>query len=367
MPFLWNVISSRKRSLKKDMFFGVSSQEVALFYQRLGVLTNSGIPIHEALLFLEQGETNPVFRKALEEVYRSVTQGHLLSESLKRHQKIFSRLAVELIAVGENTGVLTATLHHIATLQQKSRERAHRISSALVYPACLACVMLMVAYLFVSFVSPGDKGLFAALGDDIPWPSAVLMEISTFARNPTLIIGMILSVVAVGLLGRRLLHEKPEIHLQLHSLYLSLPVLGSLMIKLEAARCLEVLASSIRVGASLPSSLRSSIRVVKNRKFKADLELVLQAVKNGQAFGSSFACYTSAPSYATALLEVSDHSGNLDVILKTLAEALDEEVNYELDAAVKLIEPAMLFVSGLAAGFVTLATFLPVIRLVAQF
>ena len=349
------------------MFLGVSSQEVALFYQRLGVLTNSGIPIHEALLFLEQGESNPVLRKALEEVYRSVTQGHLLSESLKRHQSIFSPLAVELIAVGENTGVLTATLHHIARLQQKGRERFHRIRSALVYPACLAMVMLMVSYLFVSFVSPGDKGLFAALGDDIPWPSAVLTEISTLAKNPTLVIGMLFCLSAFGLLGRRLLHEKPELHLKLHSLYLSSPVLGSLIIKLETARCLEVLASSIRVGASLPSSLRSSIRVVKNRKIQADLRLVLEAVKHGRPFGSSFACYTSAPSYVTALLEVSDHSGNLDVILKTLAEALDEEVNYDLDAAVKLIEPAMLLISGLAAGFVTLATFLPVIRLVAQF
>lgn len=349
------------------MILGVSSQEVALFYQRLGVLTNSGIPIHESLLFLEQGETNPVLRKALEEVYRSITHGHLLSESLKRHQKIFSRLAVELIAVGENTGGLAATLNHIAALQQKSRERAHRIRGALVYPACLALVMLAVVYLFVSFVSPGDKGLFAALGDDIPWPSAVLMDISTFARSPTLMIGGFIGLVASGLLLRRLLHEKPELRLKLHSLSLSLPLVGPLVIKLETARCLEVLASSIRVGASLPASLRSSIRVVKNRRFQADLELVLEAVKNGQPFGSSFASYTLAPSYATALLEVTDYSGNLDVILKTLAEALDEEVNYDLDAAVKLLEPAMLFISGLAAGFVTLATFLPVIRLVAQF
>lgn len=349
------------------MVVKVRAQEISLVFQRLATLFGAGISLYEAVYFLERSETNPHLRKALDEVASGLSKGKGLSECLACRRDIFPRYAVELLSVSEQTGRLNVALERISSLTEQSMERTHRLRAALAYPACLALVMVLVLYLFVTFVSPGDSGLFAALGDDVPWPSQLLIYASTLLTDPWwLTVAGVGTGLLVLLLRRKLLTER-AFRRRVDTLVLALPLVGPLVIKTELARSLDVISSSIYVGASLVSGLRGAVRVVKNERFREEMRIVSRRVEQGETLGAAFGGIPGAPRYVSALLEVADFSGSLEPTVRCIAQSLEQEVSCDLDQAVRLVEPALLLISGTVAGFITIATFLPVIRLVATY
>ena len=348
------------------MYYRILPSELNLFFQRVSSMLEAGVNLHDAILFLEKGEANPKLRQSLESLHRGLAHGKSLSRSMRELPGIFPRLSIELIAVGEETGMLVAAMRRIANISQRSLERTRMIWAALAYPICLSVVMLCVVALFVVFVAPGDSGLFATLGDDMPWPSKVLIGISTFLSNPIYLVPSLLCLLVGSLLFRRYVLMNPEAKLKLHQVFLILPVAGPLIAKSEIARTLDVLASSRNVGAPLLGSLRSCRSVAGNLEYRRQLKELGHQVSQGGAFGRGFAALPFTPRYVGALLEVSDETGNLDQVSRNLAAAVEDDLRQELDTAVKLLEPGLLLVSGLAAGFVTLATFLPVVRLITN-
>lgn len=345
---------------------GIRAGEVALFFRRLHTMVVSGISLPDSMVYLERGEANPAFRQVLASCLDTLLKGYPLSMGFKRYPQVFGVLSVEMVATGESTGALSCTFGHLAQLAERNIERKQRIKSALAYPTCLFVVMVLVVALFVTFVAPGDEGLFSALGDDIPWPSQVLIGISSVVTNPLLMVGLGGGALTLALLFRRSYHQSPEFRLSIDSGLLGLPVLGKLISALESARCLDVLATSLSVGLTIVQALKNSLRVVSNEKFRRDLEAANQAIIEGSGLGAALAANTSIPRFATSLIEVSEEAGALDGALDRCARILDEQVNDALERAVVLAEPLLLALGGTAAGFVAIATFLPIMRLIAE-
>ncbi len=344
---------------------GVRSSDIALFFRRLHAMLQAGVSLPNSLSYLEIGEPNPAFRSVLQGCLDTVLKGFPLSTGMRRYSA-FSTLTVEMVANGEKMGSLVATFGHLSTLQERQIERRQRIVSAMAYPLCLLTVMLLVVGLFVTFVAPGDEGLFAVLGDDVPWPSQVLIALSGWLSNPWLmgVTALILGTCVGGF--RKIYRDSPAFRLQVDTFCLDLPVIGPLLSRLDSARCLDVLASSLKVGLSIVAALKNSIRVASNAKFRQDLEAANSAIMQGQGLGSALADSTSIPRFATSLIEVAEEAGQLDEALERTAAILDDDVNDALSRAVALAEPLLLSVGGVAAGFVAVATFLPIIRLVSN-
>jgi type II secretory pathway component PulF len=345
---------------------GIRSGEVALFFRRLHTMLHSGISLPDSLSYLEKGEANPAFRKVLGSCLDILLKGHPLSLGMKKHSEVFSVLSIEMVTNGENTGHLSNTLGQLAMLQERSLDRVQRIKGALAYPTCLLLVMLVVVGLFVTFVAPGDEGLFSTLGDDVPWPSQVLMSLSAFVTNPALMLGSGALVTGLVLLFRRAYHESAEFRLRVDEQCLALPVVGPLLARLDAARTLDVLATSLEVGLSIVQAMKNSIRVVANERFRQDLLEANQAIIAGDGLGVALARNTRIPRFATSMIEVGEESGKLDHILKRSSLILDEDVNDALARLVLLAEPLLLSLGGLAAGFVAVATFLPIMKLISN-
>lgn len=341
--------------------------ELSLFFRRLHTMVESGISLQDSLSYLEQGEANPDFHLVIGDVLESVLSGFPLSQGLRKSPEVFSRLTIELVATGENTGALVQTFEHLATLYERGLDRRHRIRAALAYPMCLLVVMILVIGLFVVFVAPGDSGIFAALGGNIPWPSQVLISLSSFVTNPILllIIGATLSGAVMVL--KRAYRENDEFRLKVDRCLLQIPVLGSFLARLESAKTLEVLASSLRVGMNMVGALQNAIRVATNHEFRDSLKRVLEGVVQGESLGKTMENKTVIPRLATSMIEVGETTGDLDGLLLRAAHILDEDCNDALARLVSLAEPLLLALGGAAAGFVAIATLLPVIRMVATF
>ena len=329
-------------------------------------MIQAGISLPDSFSYLEKGETNPAFRKVLASCLDVILKGLPMSAGMKKHPEVFPVLTIEMVANGESTGALVNTLGQLAMLQERGQERVLRVKAALAYPTCLLVVMLLVVALFITFVAPGDEGMFGVLGDDVPWPSKVLIALSAFLTNPLLMLGAAAVITTCVLLFRRAYYESADFRLAVDRYCLSLPVVGRLLARLDSARSLDVLASSLRVGLSIVQALKNAIRVVSNEKFRRDLIDANEAIMGGVGLGVALARTTRIPRFATSLIEVAEEAGELDNALERSAAILDEDVNDALGQLVALAEPLFLTLGGLAAGFVAVATFLPIMRLIAK-
>jgi type IV pilus assembly protein PilC len=328
-------------------------------------MLQAGISLPDGLAYLVKGEVNPALTRVLEDCLDTLLKGYPLSQGMRRAPTTFSPMLVEMVATGESTGALAQTLGQLAHLQERSQDRVQRVKSALAYPTCLFVIMLLVMGLFVTVVAPGDQGMFGVLGDNIPWPSQVLISLSRLLGNPWLMLTLLALLAGLVEVCRRAYQRSSRLRLSMDSFCLRLPVVGRLLVGLDAARALEVLYSSLKVGLSIVQALKNAIRVVQNERFRQDLVAANHAVMNGRGLGVALAENTRLPRFATSLIEVCEEAGELDSALERVAAALDEQVNDALNRAVALAEPLLLCLGGLAAGFIAVATFLPIMRLLS--
>ena len=345
---------------------GVSAGELSLFFRRLHTMLDAGVSLPDSLAYLEKGETDPEVHAMIEGCLQAILRGQPLSVGMRKFPKAFRPMMVEMVVSGESTGSLANTLNHLARLSERHQARRQNLKSALAYPFCLFIVMILVALLFVTFVAPGDDGLFGVLGDDVPWPSQVLIALSKFLTNPLLLGALLIVVIGVFALLRKSYRENPSFQRFIDESVLATPILGRLIVRLEAARVLEILGSSLRIGLSVVVALKNAAGVCTNTKFREDLEQAIEAISTGCGIGASLAEHTSIPRYATSLIEVAEESGQLDHVIDRAALCLDDEANSALAQLVTLAEPLLLSLGGAAAGFIAVATFLPIMRLVSN-
>ena len=343
----------------------ISSQQVTLFFRHMSVMLQAGIPLVDAVHYLEQGELEPHFQAVLADVHKTLISGFPLGQALAKHAKVFPGLVVELVQVGEKTGALVICLEQVAALYERQMERRQKIASALAYPACLMVVMALVIVVFVKVLGPRDQGLLGMLGDDVPWPSQILLLGSDLLSNPLLVGGAAIALAFLLLTVRRYYLFSPTFRRLVDGWLLGAPILGKLIVKLEASRALDALASSLRVGLSMLAALANANRMVANTSFREGMEQATLAVRNGEGLGVSLGRHAAFPRLVTSLVEVGEVSGELEAIITRTSRILDEEVNDSLDQVVSLAEPILLAAGGAAAAFVAVATFLPVMRLVA--
>lgn len=344
----------------------VSTTEIALFFRRLHSMMASGISLPDSLAYLEKGEAKPACRELVAGCLDNLLKGYPLSTGMKRFPGVFPPVFLEMVHSGETTGTLSSTLGDIAVLCERQLERSRRLLSALAYPLCLFVVMVLVVLLFVFFVAPGDEGLLSTIEGDVPWPSQVLMAFSRFVTNPFSLIGSLLLIGGAVVAFGKAYREQFEFRLWVDSFCLGLPIVGRLLILLDSARALEVIASSLKVGLNIGEALQTASRVVSNEKFRQDLRATYQAITEGNGLGRSLAGLTPIPRFATSLIEVAEEAGELDLVLDRTAASLDEDANDALDKVAALAEPILLTFGGIAAGFVAVATFLPIMRLLSH-
>jgi type IV pilus assembly protein PilC len=345
----------------------VRPAEVGGFFQRLEIMLSSGISLAPSLLHLAEGESNLDLKEALAGCLATLMNGHSLSQGMKRYPGVFSNASVDLISVAESRGGLPAVCKQLAVIYERRQRREHQFLSAISYPACLFLVMLFVVGVFVVIVVPGDQGIFAALGDNVPWPSQLLLAVATVMTNPLLLLGLLAVLVGAGTSLKRAFCQQDEVRFSIDRILLAMPVVGHFIGRSESARALEIMTSSSQVGLGIVRAMRHAARTSRNTKFRSDLQNAIREVSLGSGVGESLARHTVIPTVATSLIEVGEASGRMVEMLEQATNMLDTDTQDALDKVVALAEPALLSGGGLLAAFIALATFLPITNLITNF
>ena len=263
----------------------VKSKELYVFSRQLANLLKSGVSIIKALGILEEQTENKFFRSVIQDIEWNVKNGKAFSECLAEHPKIFSPLYLTLISAGEESGNLQQMLLNVAAYKKKQDEIMSKVRTALAYPILMAVVGAATVYFVLTFVLPKMSGLFENIGDQLPLPTVLLLNLSSMLNQWWYVFVIILAGLFFGI--RQWSHSSSG-RASLSRIFLNLPLFGDIILKTELSRFCRTLVLLHKGGVSFLRALEISIPILSNELIKADLLVCKEDLTSGGSFGMEF-------------------------------------------------------------------------------
>jgi MSHA biogenesis protein MshG len=350
--------------LSRRLGFGKpSTADLILFTRQMYTITKSGIPLLRGLRGLSTSTHNACLREALEDVIESLESGHDLSSSFARAPEIFSQLYVGLVAVGEATGTLENSFLRLGQHLAQEQDIEDRVKSALRYPTIVMLVIAAAITVLTMFVIPKFAPLFRMLGNQIPWPTRVIIGASDFARDnwqQCIVAG------ALGVLGvNRVLHIE-RVRALWHRLKLRIPVVGTLLHQSILARVTRTLSVSLSAGMPMLQTLATLARSTGNDYMTEVIHRLRDAVERGEPLTRAATVAGMFPPLVLQMIAVGEETGALPELLDEVAGFYEREVNYTLKNLSAAIEPILIIFVGFMVLILALGVFLPMWDMIAK-
>ncbi|MFA7482382.1 MAG: type II secretion system F family protein [Vulcanimicrobiota bacterium] len=338
-------------------FWGVSLPPLqrALYLRQLYAMFEAGIPLHKATeLLAENPEHSTELQARLREIPRDLEKGRLLSKSLER-SRLFSRLIVSSVKVGEHSGGLARVLSSLSDAEEKSVRLKKVLISKLTYPAIVMLVMCLGLLILGHVMS---RVMASVPGFD---PEAIPLFgfLTTTFRHPAFLPACLLLVVAFGGLCWKT-YRTPSWRLMLESYLLHVPVLGKLLARLESNTVTTQLSLLLKAGLTLDRALELCSDLVSTEVFREALKQSKKEIRNGITITESFEMSALFPADVVAMIAAGETAGALEKSMAKAADYCTDQVERTLETALSLLEPLLIGVLGIAIGGVILCTFVPV-------
>jgi type IV pilus assembly protein PilC len=338
----------------------IGTQEFLVFNQELATLLKAGMPLVQSLDILRQRVSNPTFKAVLDSVHDKVKAGSALSDSFAEHGSLFPAVYSASLLAGERSGNLEQVIRRYVSYEKIVGAVRRRTISALIYPAILVTMMIVLVGIIVLKVVPSFSEFYANFGKELPLSTRIVIAFSNFVGSNLLLVTLLLAggVVALVTWTRR-----PGAKAQFDKAILGVPWLGSAARKFATSQAARTLATLLGGGIPLVQALDIAARSLSNRYMAAELEATQQRVQEGQGFAVALAERGVFPDVAVKMVEVGESTGALQEMLNSLADFYDEEIDTEVERFIKLIEPALLVLMGIVIAAVVLALYMPLFEL----
>ncbi|HXH04952.1 MAG TPA: type II secretion system F family protein [Vicinamibacterales bacterium] len=337
----------------------VGTQEFLIFNQELATLLKAGMPLVQSLDILRQRLPNPYFRAILDDVYERVRAGSSLSEAFEA-QAIFPGVYTASLLAGEKSGSLEQVLRRYVAYSRMLAAVRRRTLSALVYPAILTILSLIVVAIIVLRVVPAFAGFYQQFDRELPLLTRLIVAGST-----TLVdyLWAVVLLVGGGAAALWLWAQHPEERLRLDRLLLRLPFAGEVIRRYATSQAARTLATLLGGGIPLVGAIEIAARSIGNRFLAAELVAAGRQVREGKALAAAMAERGVFPDVAIKMVEVGESTGALQEMLNSAAEFYEEEVETTLGRFVTLVEPVLLVTMGLVIAALLLALYMPLFQL----
>lgn len=355
-------ITQVKESSLRVSFGGksVKPDDIVIFSRQLSTMVDAGIPILQGLDALQEQIEHPYFQSVISNIRDDIQLGSSLSAAFAKHPRVFDSLFVNMVKVGETGGVLSAILDRVSTYMEKSLKLKRKVQSAMVYPAVVVSMAIIITVVLLVKVVPTFANIYQSFNQGLPAMTQLLIAISNGLKHYLLYI--IIFLVVVGfLLGRWNQTEKGA--LALDRVKLKIPIFGELLRKVAISRFSRTLATLIQSGVPILESLDIVGKTCGNKV----LEIVIENVKNNVREGESIAVPLVKsgvfPPMVTRMIAIGEKSGQLEKMLTKVAEFYDDQVDAAVSALTSIIEPVIIGFLGIVVGFIVIALFLPIINI----
>ena len=339
----------------------VTDKDVALFTRQLATMMKSGVPLLQTFDIVGRGHDNPAVGKLLLDIKTDVETGSSLSQAFRKFPLHFDQLYCNLVAAGEQAGILEALLDRLASYKEKMLAIKSKIKSALFYPVAIIIVAFIITAVIMIFVIPAFKEVFTSFGADLPAPTLIVMAISDYfvAYWWAIFGGIFGGIFAFFYAWKR----SEAMQFTMDRLLLRVPVFGPLVRKSVMARWTRTLSTMFAAGVPLVESLDSVGGAAGNYVYKVATKQIQGDVSTGTSLTTAMQATQLFPNMVVQMVAIGEESGALDSMLGKVADFYEAEVDDAVEALSSLMEPMIMVILGTLIGGMVVAMYLPIFKL----
>jgi type II secretory pathway component PulF len=349
------------------MSFGakkVSTKDLENFTRLLSSLLASGVPLSRALVILYKESSKPVVSAQWKLIHDRVVDGMSLADAMAQSPETFPRVYTAMVSAGEAGGFLDVVLSQIAEFQQRDKELKSKVMTAMLYPAILFVLAMIVLTVMLVFFIPKFQNIFASLHGHLPLITQIIIGASHLVIHYGLFVAI--GIAAIVFLVRTWFASEKGKRIW-EALVLRAPIVGPLNAQFAMARFCRMLGTMLGAGVPLVQSLNVARRSVGNQILVDAVSSSIERVQQGGRLGESLAdCKNLFPGSVLEMVAVAEESGRLDVELVRIAAVTEVDLDRNLKTAVAFAEPAMLFLIAGFIGIIFIGMLLPVLTMGAN-
>lgn len=360
-----NEVKAKSAVFSKDIFsakYGakIKTDDIVVFSRQLATMVEAGVPLVQSLGILAEQAENGALQKAIISLRDDVESGKSLSEALERHKKIFSNLFISMVKAGESSGRLEEILDRLATYIEKTNALQKKIKSALVYPAVVSSMALLITFGMMTWVIPQFAGIFVSLNAPLPTPTKLLIAASDILRhNFILIVG---GTIGFVLLFFRYIKTKSGRY-WFDGVKLKSPVFGPLFMKVATSKFSRTLSTLVKSGVPILAALEIVGKTADNVRIERVISEVRTSIKEGESISAPLAKKKTFPPMVVRMIAVGEETGELDKMLSKISDFYDVQVDNAVNGLTSMIEPLVIAFLGIVIGTIVIAMFLPILTL----
>lgn len=357
-------VSRKYAWLQKQIYFGrkVSSEDFSGFCRQLATLIRAGVTILDSVRIMSVQTTAKPLKLALEQVVRGLEEGRQFSQCTMEFPDIFPKLFVNMVRAGEVSGTLDNVLDRSARYYERDHYTREKVKSALVYPAIVGVVSVLVTIFMLVKIVPTFVGIFAQNNVSLPAPTLIVMAISHFMMGFWWL--LLLIVVAVIVADRLLMRVHAYERLK-DLVKLRMPIFGPMAQKALVARMARTMSSLFASAVPVLESLRIVSEVVSNSLVSEMLQEAAVSLQGGHSLAAPIAERKLFPPLVVHMIMIGEQTGNLDFMLEKVADFYEAETEASTERLKAAIEPLMIVVLALIVGTIVTAVILPSFQLIS--
>jgi type IV pilus assembly protein PilC len=361
-------VTEKKSSINIEDLFkrfqGVDMRALSVFSRQFATLVASGMPMLRTLHTLQEQTEEDQIRKAVASLRSDVEAGSTLEQGMERHPRVFDRLFRAMVRSGEQSGRLEEALDRIAFQVEKADNLRRQVKSALMYPALVFAVAVVVLLIIVSFVIPVFVNIFEELAAEHPEEKSALplpTQICINASNAITGYWFVILPIIVGLVVLFVKLKKTE---RGHDLWdrfkLRIPFkIGDVIQKVALARWSRTFSGAVSAGVPMLQAIQLTGQTAGNTVIERSMEDVYASVKRGGSLATPIEANPIFPPMVGHMVSVGEETGQLEHMLGKIADFYEAEVDANVKALTALIEPLMIVFVGGMVGFIVIAMYLP--------
>jgi type IV pilus assembly protein PilC len=381
-----------KKKSRGFVIGGVKTKDITLFTRQLSILQDAGLPILRSLKVLAEMQKPGRLKYSLLDVCEEIEGGTNLSEALSKSPKAFDRLYCNMIRAGEAGGALEVILRRLAEFMERAQSLKRKVKGALVYPIVVVTVAVGILTFIMLKIVPQFKKIFDDFGSELPPMTQVLIDMSNLVAN----YWFLLPAIPFGInMIIKLIKLVPYGRFGWDLFALKMPIFGQLIEKNILSRSARTLGTLLASGVPILEALNITKETSGNAMFERLFTKVSESIRDGESVAKPLKVHSVPPFNAVALLfwtvfvpgfgalmymlrykqpvvddlvvnmvDVGEESGELDTMLYKVADTYDEEVAVLTESLTSLMEPLLIIFLGGAVGFIVIALFLPLIKLI---
>lgn len=349
-----------KEGFKINFGSGLTDKDLVVFTRQFGTMINAGLPLIQCLEILSTQSENAVLRKAVGEVKVQVEAGSTFSDALRKHPKIFDDLYVNMVHAGEVGGLLDTIMGRLSKHIEKAMKLKGQIKSAMVYPAAIMGIAVIVITVLMIWVIPVFEKMFKEMSGGkigLPVPTQLVIDMSNFFQSAWYIV---FGAIVAAIFAFKKYYATSQGRLTVDRLVLKLPIFGDLVRKASVAKFTRTLGTLITSGVPLLEALTICAKTSGNKVIEGALLDARVSISGGKTISEPLAKSETFPKMVTHMIAVGESTGALDNMLGKIADFYEEEVDQAVASLTALLEPMMMVFLGVIIGFIVIAMYLPI-------